>query len=294
MQPRYPIYIPSKGRFKTPLTIRALERDGVDFRVVVEPFEADDYASVIRRERLLLLPFQNLGLGSIPARNWIKDHAKKNGITRHWCIDDNINGVLRWYKKKRIPCDFGLALSIIEDFVDRYENVAIAGLDYAAFCGHGCEPPFHLNHRVYSCMLIDSFMPFNWRGRYNEDTDLCLQVLSAGLCTMLFNAFYIQKVATMKMRGGNTESLYAGDGRLRMARELERMWPGVVITSRRFGRPQHWVNWSLFDNKLKLKPEINRSDFPDINEYGMELKMVRPVKSRQLRRLLANEKETIG
>ena len=50
-------------------------------------------------------------------------------------------------------------------------------------------PPFKANTRIYSCILIDNALPFRWRGRYNEDTDLSLRVLKAGLCTIQFNAF---------------------------------------------------------------------------------------------------------
>src|SRR3972149_3358983 len=90
--------------------------------------------------------------------------------------------------------------------------------------------PFFLNTHVYSCLLILNSLPYRWRGRYNEDTDLCLQVLSAGWCTVLINAFMVDNMPTMTMRGGNTEELYQDDGRLKMARHLERLWPGVVET----------------------------------------------------------------
>jgi hypothetical protein len=41
-----------------------------------EPQEEEIYAQHFGRERLLLLPFSNLGQGSIPARNWVWEHAK--------------------------------------------------------------------------------------------------------------------------------------------------------------------------------------------------------------------------
>jgi hypothetical protein len=45
-------------------------------------------------------------------------------------------------------------------------------------------PPFYLNRRVYSITLVNNKTPYRWRGRYNEDTDLCLQVLSNDWCTI--------------------------------------------------------------------------------------------------------------
>ena len=56
MNPRYPVYIISKGRWKTPLTARALEKAGVPYRMVIEEQEWDDYAKAVGEERLLILP----------------------------------------------------------------------------------------------------------------------------------------------------------------------------------------------------------------------------------------------
>src|SRR5689334_7989441 len=77
--PKYPIYIPSKGRADNCLTAKALMRDGVPFLLVVEPQEVEAYCKNFPAENILTLPFSNLGKGSIPARNWIKEHSKKNG-----------------------------------------------------------------------------------------------------------------------------------------------------------------------------------------------------------------------
>ena len=69
-------------------------------------------------------------------------------------------------------------------------------------------PPYYPNTRIYSCMLIKNDIPYRWRGRYNEDTDLSIRVLKDGWCTILFNAFLADKSQTMTMKGGNTEDLY--------------------------------------------------------------------------------------
>ncbi len=295
-QPRYPIYIVSKGRFDNGLTARFMIEDGVEFKIVVEPQERDDYARVFGDDRLLSLPFSNLGLGSIPARNWIWEHAKAAGAERHWIFDDNISKVYRRYKSQKLPCNANLAIAAIEDFVDRYENIGIAGMNYYMFCPNNTKhAPFVTNCHVYSNLLIRNDLAYRWRGRYNEDTDLCLQVLSGGLCTVQFNAFLIHKMQTMTMKGGNTDHLYKGDGRLKMARSLERVWPGVVETKRRFQRPQHVIKnaWRKFDTPLIKKPGINIPT--GNNEYGMELIQTRPeVKSSHIKRMVENFKQETG
>lgn len=290
MTARYPVYVISKGRHDCCLTARFLLRDKTPFRLVVEPQEYDLYAKEFSRDLILTLPFSNLGLGSIPARNWVWEHSKSEGHGRHWILDDNIYWISHMWKARRIQCNASIAFSTSEDFVDRYENVAIAGLNYEMFVipRTGVNQPFVRNVHVYSCLLIKNDVPYRWRGRYNEDTDICLQVLSGGWCTVLINAFLIKKVQTMTMKGGNMSTLYQGDGRLRMARSLERVWPGVVETKRRFQRPQHVIKgaWKYFDTPLKLKQDADLTP----KDYGIELRQVKPVKSHELRKLLVEEK----
>jgi hypothetical protein len=276
--PRYPIYIISKGRYDRCLTARFLKADGVPFTLAVEPQEADLYAAEFGHECLLVLPFSNVGT-SVPARNACWEHAKAAGAERHWLLDDNIKGIWYRYKAVRVKCESSVAFRVIEDFVDRYENVAIGGMDYAILIPDLKKfKPFFHNVHVYSCLLIRNDLPFRWRGRYNEDTDLCLQVLSAGWCTVLVNVFLADKMTTMVMKGGNMEVLYKGDGRLKMARSLERMWPKVVETKRKFRRPQHHIKgqWKGFDTPLKLKPGIRLEDLPRVDDYGLRLVQKKP------------------
>jgi hypothetical protein len=82
-----------------------------------------------------------------------------------------------------------------------------------------------------------------WRGRYNEDTDLCLRALKKGWCTILFNIFLSHKVATMTMRGGNTDVLYSGDGRAKMAESLRQQHPDCARVRTKWGRQQHAVDY---------------------------------------------------
>lgn len=306
MLPRYPVYVPSKGRFHSGLTMKYLIKTETPFYLVVESQEADEYGKRYGYDRLLVLPWsgndetrqafcaeRNIENGGLIAvRNWIKEHSIAGGYARHWQLDDNIQYIKRRWKGKRIPCDAGVALAVVEDFADRYENIAIAGMNYEMFLPNGQKiPPFYLNVHVYSCSLILNSIPHRWRQAYNDDTDICLQVLAAGWCTVLVNAFLVWKMWTTHLTGGNTTDLYQGDGRLKMARSLERMWPGVVETDRRFKRPQHVVKdaWRRFDTPLKLKPGINLDELPKVDEYGMKLIQVKEIRSGDLQRLVQDK-----
>ena len=284
VKPIYPIYVISKGRADTCLTADFLLRDNIPFHIVIEPQERDSYAEKYGEDVLYTLPFSNLGQGSIPARNWVKEHSISQGAKRHWILDDNMREVYRWYRGKRIRCHSGVAFGITENFIDRYTNVAIGGLNYSMFGitpnrnnsgGIHLMPPFRLNCHVYSCILMLNEIPHKWRGRYNEDTDLCLQVLADGWCTIQMNLFLIGKIATMQMKGGNTSS-YQNDGRTYMARALERQWPGVAKTIRRYGRSQHRVYWGNFDNKLIRRTDIDFDNLAPVDEHGLTITQVAP------------------
>jgi hypothetical protein len=272
-KPRYPIYVPSKGRAFRPLTIQRLTEMGADFRVVVEPCDVASYLAVVPREKILTLPFENLGLGSIPARNWIWDHALSIGAKRHWIIDDNIFRFYRMNFNRRIPAKTPAIFAAAEDFTDRYENVAFSGFNNIAFANDRTRiPPYVLNTRVYSITLINSALPMRWRGRFNEDTDICLRALKDGWCTIQFKAFLADKVTTMTMAGGNTDTVYAtGDHRREFAESLREQHPDCVEVTWKFNRWHHQVDYSRFRrNELRRAPGITPTG--DSYEYGMVLR----------------------
>ena len=267
---RYPVYVISKGRARRCITARMLSQGGVPFTLVVEEQEADEYRAAGWGDHLAILPFRDLG--AIPARNWCWEHAIEQGADRHWILDDNIQNMQRWHQGRRLAVDERFALSVMEEFTDRYTNIGISGPNYVMFAtGHAA--PIFLNVRVYSALLIRNDMPYRWRGTYNADTDLCLQVLTGGLCTVLFNALLIQKIRTMQMRGGNTER-YQGDGRLRMARSLERVWPGIVETKRRYERPQHVIKGQsrMFDTPLIRRTDLDWDEI-EKTEYDLATRL---------------------
>jgi hypothetical protein len=270
MNPKYPIYVISKGRADNCLTARELKMMQVPFKLVVEPQEYEDYKKVT--ENIIILPFSDLKQGSIPARNFVWEHSVKEGDERHWILDDNIEGFHRLNRNEKYKVSSGTIFKCAEDFTERYENIALSGFNYYSFCKSTDKiPPFYLNTRIYSCILIKNTLPYRWRGRYNEDTDLSLRALKDGWCTVLFNAFLAGKVTTMRMKGGNTSEVYADtDNRREFAESLQKQHPDIVKVSWKFNRWHHQVNYKVFKrNKLKLKEGVYIPN--KINEYGMRL-----------------------
>ena len=280
---RYPIYIISKGRWESRYTSNALERMGVPYYIAVEPQEYDNYAAVIDPKKVLKLPFSNHGKGSGPARNWCWEHSQANGFKRHWLMDDNMSEFWRFHNNKRYRVKRGSSIfRSAEDFVDRFENVALAGLQYKFFCVDDYPyPPYILNTRIMSCFLIDNDCPVKWRGRYNEDVDLSIRVLKEGLVTMLFYAFLCGKLRTGTVKGGNTSEIYNNyqeDASLKKSQMLMEMHPDVVTLIERYGRTHHHVDLDAIINKHGLparqNPLILKKDVKIVNQvdnYGMKL-----------------------
>ena len=272
MNPKYPVYVISKGRAKRCLTARELTLMNVPFYLVVEPQEEEEYRQEWSNANILVAPFSNLGQGSIPVRNFVWEHSINNGDKRHWILDDNLEGFHGLNRNMKPKVMDGTIFRCCEDFTDRYSNVPISGMNYYSFCKTTDRvPPYYLNTRVYSCILIDNSLEFRWRGKYNEDTDLCLRTLKAGYCTILFNAFLVGKVTTMRMKGGNTNEVYGDTNqRKEFAESLQKQHPDVVKVTWKFNRWHHQVNYKPF-KKNKLKRIEGLQIKKGVDNYGMKL-----------------------
>jgi hypothetical protein len=273
MKNKYPIYVPTKGRFDTRKTVKALLQMGADFRIVIEPQEVDLYRTILDDRQILILPFSKPNDHSqlVNTRNWIKDHSISEGHKRHWQLDDNIKAFYRMNNNRRNKVLSPVIFRCVEDFVDRYENVAMAGMNYMNYAIPDGRPPYFLNSRVYSMSLVNNELPYRWRGVYNDDTDICLRMLKDGYCTINFNAFSGDKDATMVTKGGNTPIYTTGDLRSAFVDSLIEQHPDVVRKVWRFDRWHHEVNYKPFERNQLIK----RSDAiipTEPNEYGMVLK----------------------
>lgn len=283
-EPRYPVYIISKGRWERRQTARLFDMLQIPHFVVVEIQEFDLYKQALEGTcgTPLILPQHYLlnyqtcdkvtdkSVGAGAARNFCWDTSIKNGHPRHWVFDDNIDSFYRLNRNMKLLVKSRGIMAAAEDFVDRYDNIAIAGFHYNSFIQkESVVAPYRLNTRIYSCLLIQNDIPYRWRGRYNEDTDLSLRVLKDGWCTLLFNTFLINKETTQRQKGGNTKEFYEHEGTFLKSKMLEEMHPDVAKVVTRFNRDHHVVDYSRFKQKLIRK----NIDIPaGINNYGMVIK----------------------
>lgn len=288
MNPKHPLYIVSKGRADSRLTSKALELMGVPYFIVVEEQERDKYTAVIDPKKVLVLDKKyqreyntcddlgdTKGKGPGAARNFAWDHSISIGAKWHWVMDDNIKWFFRYNKNVQARVKTGAIFRAMEDFCERYTNVLMAGPNYYMFVPRKKNvPPFVANTRIYSCNLIRNDAPYRWRGRYNEDTDLSLQMLKDGFCTIQFNAFLQEKATTQTIKGGNTAEFYAKEGTFMKSKMQVDLHPDVSRMVERFGRIHHFVDYTPFKkNKLILRKDL---EIPKaVDNYGMGL-VIRP------------------
>jgi len=286
------------------LTSKALTEMSVKHFIIVEPHQVKDYERAVSDMKLtaIILPLDmkykeqyelcdNLGLskstGPGPARNFAWDHSIANGYEWHWVMDDNITSFRRMRKNERIKPINPSFWRAMEDFVLRYKNVSMAGPNYSMFAfGASKLPPFITNTRIYSCNLIRNDLSFRWRGRYNEDTILSLDMLTSGWCTIQFNAFLQNKLGTQVIKGGNTAEFYHAEGKvqdgqkyadtgtLAKSQMLARVYPKYCKVVQKFSRIHHEVNYRSFKTqKLIRRDDVEISSTP--NEYGMKLRKIK-------------------
>jgi hypothetical protein len=299
-EPKYPLYVVSKGRSEYMMTSRALTEMGIHHYIVVEPQEAQAYRDAVKRDGLTTTVVEldmaykgtyescdSLGLtrstGPGPARNFAWEHSMRIGAKWHWVMDDNIAAFYRLHQNRKTKCVNSALFRAMEDFCDRYANIAMAGPNYDFIViAHQKYPPFYMNTRIYSCNLIRNDVPFRWRGRYNEDTILSLDMLKARWCTIEFNAFLQGKMPTQVMSGGNTTEFYhregvkgsgayAEGGTTAKSKMLADVHPDVARVVWRYGRVHHHVNYRPFKaNSLVLRKGVVPAATP--NNYGMSLR----------------------
>lgn len=272
--PSFPVYIPSKGRADIARTPATLDRLGVPYRIIVEDHQHDAYAANYGESKLLVLPqrfldnydtFDRLGYakskGPGAARNFAWEHSIEEGWPWHWVMDDNLYYFGRLDHNRRLRVGDGAIFHAMETFALRYRNLAMCGPQYWMFApnrAHSTPPhPFIPNTRIFSCNLIRNDVPQRWRGRYNEDTGLSLDLLKAGWCTVLFTAFLQYKPRTSTLKGGNTEDFYAKDGTQAKSELLVRMHPDCCRLTYKFQRAHHNCSFSKWRKRpLVLRPGV--------------------------------------
>ena len=287
---KYPIFIISKGRYRKrvgngyiyepPKTAKYLEKCNIDYKIVVEKQEYDDYCISIDKDKVMILPdeYMNLDQGSIPVRNFVHHHNLKEGNYAYWLLDDNIKSYIYNDNDERYMITDGFMFAVNENILDNYDNLYLTGHQYKMFVvpRQNTTKIVSTHTRVYSSILIRTDIPVLneqkdiWRGKYNEDTDLSLRILKLGLPTLITNNIVADKEETGGT-GGN-QQIYQEDnnasGVLKSQALLEHH-SDVVDIIKNYNRTHHKIKNS-FIYKCRADIPLIKSEFFEKKEYDIK------------------------
>jgi hypothetical protein len=274
---QYPLYIVSKNRYdkKMSLTANWLIENKISFNIIVEESQLKFYREQehLKSEfcNILELPQnfideykthdekgdkENMSKGSGSSRNFAWEHSIQKGYKKHWVMDDNIDGFTAKCFERRLQYKGHGFFRAIEDITTYYPNVKMSGPGYDYMAPEGdVRSPLNINTRIYSCNLIDNSLPMRWRGRYNEDTLLSLDIMDSGFDTLQVKFLLQNKTRTGTMRGGNADEIYK-NGTKEKSEILVREYPEISKVVWRYNRDHH----DVFYKKYKRKSEfVNRN-----------------------------------
>lgn len=290
----YPIFIISYNRpNKNASTISCLIKYGVKFNVVVHREQLQAYKSFFKSDNINWIIFDDeykhkyetlsnvdsheKNAGSGAERNFAWDCAKNAGYTAYWNFDDNMGFMYQTGRKtstgkslERIriqSADLFIKLfKKAEDFYDCYDNLFIMELgECNNFLSRNIPT---INRRCYSALLINTAIPTQWRGRYNEDTIMSIDCLINGFCTVQTPILLKIKQSTRDAKGGNhalgngkddTKNQVYTDGinyefsSSLKSQMLVAVYPEYCYLKYRVGRIHHGYNepaWASFKQKL--------------------------------------------
>lgn len=296
---KYPVYVISKNRSECCLTSKWLTACEVSHYVAVEPQEYDKYMGTVGQSPFTtvlqmdmtfqdnydthyeLEPGEERKVGPGAVRNWVWYHSMTElGAKKHHVLDDNLNGFFLLSDNVKFKVRTGAFIRAFEDFVDAHTNVRMASPNYGKFALQNEVHPSHIyNTRMYSWQLITNDLwdeGIKWRGRYNEDTIISLDILEKGYSTLQTNFFLQDKLTTQTLKGGNTEEFYNSEGTYKKSKLLADLYPEVAKLVWKFSRWHHEVDYSKYATN---DPGFDPTLLPqgtDTNDYGMYVVKIVP------------------
>jgi hypothetical protein len=234
-----------------------------NIKVFVEPCEYKKYNKVIPHNELVKLPkdYHLLKEGGKHVRNYIHIYSKMNNKEgKYWLLDDNIDGFYFFQDNIRYECLNGFCFYYVEKFMNKWKNSYLGGMGYRSDVAEidKTKPCIVKNSKVYSCFLIrnditDIIKGELWKGIYNEDIILCIELLQNGMPTFTTNQFLCNKLSTGDRKGGNQVNLYKDKDNVswdkRKTAYLLEFFPKLTengyikFSDRRGKKYHHYINW---------------------------------------------------
>lgn len=243
------VYVPSRGRAGDCPTITELLRDGVRPVVVTPLAEAPEYDLYYPACTVIGVDVQGIG----PTRQWILRHARQRGLDRVWMLDDDLDDP-RYRAHYGAPYEFipwNEWLAAVADLTPVAGGIGSIGIATGMTRQYGWPEDSAIpNKRAGYAVLLTVDGPWNYWPYLHEDTDMTLQVLTAGYKTIKLPQ-YVFHTTTMNWRGGGCQQDYeAGAGQrdgVALRDKWEVQYPGLVrLEQNKEGNTVTRIDWRRF------------------------------------------------
>jgi hypothetical protein len=243
---RFPIYIPSKGRPKSP-TAKLIGDSAV---LVVENQEAADYQKAFPNAPIIILPESNRGIAYV--RNFILTEARRSGAEWFWMLDDDITGFYEVAAKRCVRAAPLCVLAGAEAVFSKRPNTAQAALEYQQFAWASSKG-YSLNGYCDVAVCINTkrsaMASYDYSVTLKEDRDFTMQLLSQG-----YETFRTARFAFSAPKNGSNEGglkpVYANpNAEANAVAGMIAKWGGLLCSknTKPDGRRDVKINWRAFN-----------------------------------------------
>lgn len=239
---KYPIYISSKGRAQTATTMDIIEAYGLDYTLVVDPRENEEYSFQFPVARVISPPFDDLGIGM--QRQVSLEHARRAGHAALWQIDDDVKAI----KKDNKETDFKKALEYFEERFDS-EHIGIISPQFQQAVWRQKELDTVNGQCPCIITLTRTTEPVNYDTELPmcEDLDLMFKFIKLGWDCIMDNRYGFECKPYGKITGKVGGIEYREDQLTKTQRILDARYPGI---NTRFGEGGTKFRTSWKDVKL--------------------------------------------
>ena len=265
---KYPIYVISLGRHEYLDTAKSLDDMRLHYKIVVEPHEYDKYKKTMNDEfgEILTTPenySKTRAEGSKHVRNFIHHLCLDNGTPKYWLLDDNIKGFYMFDENLHKKITDGSCFHYTELLMENFPKTCIGGFSYKSDIPAMDKTRYRIirNSKVYSFLLIDTYKTtfvLNtrniWRGDYNEDIILCIDILKKGWETFTTTQFLGNKLTTGTRKGGNEYIYRNGD-----EEEIFKDYLKECSVEKEVGKKvEKWNSFKKTQYLIKCFPELSK------------------------------------
>lgn len=233
------IYIPTRGRVDLQRTVERLP-------IKIHQKYKTTIACPVGEVRQFKAKYPYLNVLETPAgihatRQAILDHARKDDPIALMLDDDLPTWCHRLpNSNKYVKANDEQIIHHFDEFAKRMKGYAHGAIGHRLFCQE--QDPIYHNSRMLRALAYntDKTGSAKFRLRVMEDFDMALQLMTTGHASIIYNAM-VQDQRENNSAGGcsayRTPELQA-----KAARELARLWPGIVTVVRRAPK-RGWVGF---------------------------------------------------